>query len=452
MNGTISRRMMLRGLGTAMALPWLESLGHNSLAAAPTSSGADGKPPVRMAFLYVPNGMHMPDWTPAEEGDLTNLPKTMQSLNKVKSELTPLSGLTLNNAHALGDGGGDHARSVAAFLTGAHPKKTNGADIANDVSVDQLAASKIGHQTRFPSLELGCEPSAQAGNCDSGYSCVYTSNMAWRNSTSHVGKEVDPQLVFDRLFGNEFREETRAKQAILSRRKKSILDFVLDDARRLNERLGKGDKQKLDEYLYSVREIEQRLQQSIKLDGKEIEAPDYPRPAGVPAEMDEHIRLMMDMMVLAFQTNSTRIASFMYTNAGSNRSYSNIGVAEGHHNLSHHGNDEKKQSKIAQINSFHVQQLAYFLEKLQSTKEHDGSLLDNCMVMYGSGISDGNRHNHNDLPILLAGRGGGAIRPGRHLRYADQTPLTNLYLMMLEAMGIKQTSFGDSKAKLTNLS
>ncbi|MGY8767111.1 MAG: DUF1552 domain-containing protein [Pirellulales bacterium] len=451
MNRGISRRTMLRGLGTTMALPWLESLSHNSLSAAPASNSVGDKPPVRMAFLYVPNGIHMPDWTPAKEGALTELPKTLQSLSKVKSELTSLSGLTLKNAEALGDGGGDHARSVAAFLTGAHPKKTNGADISNDISVDQLAANKIGHQTRFPSLELGCEPSAQAGNCDSGYSCVYTSNMAWRNSTSHVGKEVDPQQVFDRLFGNEFREETQAKQAILSRRKKSILDFVLDDARRLNERLGRGDQQKLDEYLYSVREIELRLQQSIKLEGKELEAPDYPRPEGVPAEMDQHIRLMMDMMVLAFQTNSTRIASFMYTNAGSNRSYSNIGVAEGHHNLSHHGNDEKKQSKIAKINSFHVQQLAYFLEKLQSTKEHDGSLLDNCMVMYGSGISDGNRHNHNDLPILLAGRGGGAIRPGRHLRYPDQTPLTNLYITMLETMGIQENTFGDSQAKITNL-
>ncbi|TWT29523.1 DUF1552 domain-containing protein [Blastopirellula retiformator] len=446
MSTAISRRMLLRGFGAAMALPWLDQMAPVANAAAAT-----GKPPVRMAFLYVPNGVNVEKWRPQGEGADWQLSPTLSALKDVKSEVTALSGLTLRGAFALGDGGGDHARSVAAYLTGSHPKKTDGADISNAISVDQYAAAQIGFQTRFPSLELGCSPSAQSGRCDSGYSCAYSSNMSWRNSTSHVGKEINPQAAFDRLFGNENAKESAESRALRHKRKKSILDFVMDDAKRLNQKLGKSDQRKLDEYLFAVREIERRVQQSIKLDGVEVDVPDYPRPDGVPADFGEHARLMMDMMVLAFQTDTTRVSTFMFTNAGSNRTYGDIGVREGHHSLSHHKGSKKNLEKIAKIDAFHVEQYAYFVKELQKVREGDGTLLDNCMVMYGSGISDGNRHNHDDLPIIMAGRGGGAITPNRHLIYPDNTPLTNLYVSMLNIVGAKADRFGDSNGKITNL-
>jgi hypothetical protein len=281
-------------------------------ATAATVGGNGDKPPVRIAFLYAPNGMHMPDWTPKGEGPLKDLPPILAKLSEHKGDITPLSGLALRNAFALGDGGGDHAGSVAAYLTGAHPKKTDGAEIRNGISIDQLAASKVGHLTKFPSLELGLEPSAQAGRCDSGYSCVYTSNISWRNDTTHVSKEVNPQSVFDRLFGNESFKEEAEGRAIRNRRKKSVLDFVMDDAKRLQHQLSSTDRRKMDEYLYSVREVERRVAHSIKLEGIEPEVPDFPRPKGVPAEFAEHAQLMLDMLVLAFQTDSTRICSFMF--------------------------------------------------------------------------------------------------------------------------------------------
>lgn len=445
----LSRRTILRGMGTALALPWLESICPVARAAGTDSPAA--KPPVRMGFFYVPNGMHMADWTPKGEGELKELSPTLSQLSKHRSEIMPLSGLELHNGWALGDGGGDHARSVASFLTGAHPNKTDGADIRNGVSVDQFAASQLSHLTRFPSLELGLEPSAQSGNCDSGYSCVYSSNVSWRNDTNFVNKEVNPQALFDRLFGNGNSAEEAESKALRNRRKKSVLDFVLNDAKRLQDTMGSVDRRKMDEYLHSVRDVERRVAHAIKLEGKEIEAPDYARPEGVPAEFQEHARLMMDMLVLAFQTDATRIATFMMTNAGSNRPYPQVEVSDGHHDLSHHQNDGEKQKKIAKINRFHIQQFDYLLTKMREVKEGEGTLLDNCMLMYGSGLSDGNRHNHDDLPIVLAGRAGGAFKPGRHLRYADKTPLCNLYVSMLEVMGINADNFSDSNGRLTNL-
>jgi hypothetical protein len=443
----IDRRTLLRGAGTAMALPLLEAMIPSALRAAP-----DDRPPVRMAFLYVPNGMHMPDWTPKEKGSDFELGSILQPLEQYKSEMTVLSGLTLNGARALGDGGGDHARSVAAYLTGAHPKKTDGSDIHNGVSVDQVAAGQIGMQTKLPSLELGLERSAPAGRCDSGYSCVYTSNMSWRSATSPVAKEVDPAAVFDRLFGDVAKNDSLASRSKRDRYKISVLDFVLEDANRLRGKLGHADQQKLDEYLFAVRDIERRVENSRKLRNVEAGVPDFPRPAGVPREFAEHTRLMFDLMALALQTNSTRVLTFMYTNAGSNRSYKQIGVSEGHHSLSHHGKDPKKQEKISKINHYHATLLAYFIEKLSSTPEAGGTLLDNCMVMYGSGIGDGNRHNHDDLPIVLLGKGSGSIKTGRHLEFPRNTPLTNLYVSLLERMGVHVDSFGDSTGRLENLS
>jgi hypothetical protein len=443
----ISRRTVLRGVGASLALPWIESLAPRAAA----GEAAGGGPPRRMVFLFVPNGAHMPDWTPAEEGPLEKLPPILQPLDAFKGQLSVLSGLTIDGGRPHGDGPGDHARCVASFLTCAHPKKTDGKDIRAGTSVDQAAATQIGHRTRLASLELGCEPSAQAGRCDSGYSCIYTSNMSWRTPTSPMTKEVNPRAVFDRLFGDR---STGADREALTRRnrdRRSILDYVAADAEALKRRLGAADQQKLEEYLYAVRSIERRIEESEKLAGREVEVPDHPRPAGVPKQFDEHVRLMMDMMVLALSTDSTRIATFMFTNAGSNRSYPQIGVSEGHHTLSHHGNDPEKQAKIATINRHHVGLLAYFLEQLRGVEQQGGTLLDHSMVLYGSGIGDGNRHNHDNLPILLAGSGGGTLRPGRHVRYAKETPMANLYLAMLRRMGAEAEKFADSTGELEGL-
>ncbi|MFN3190945.1 MAG: DUF1552 domain-containing protein [Aureliella sp.] len=435
----ISRRTALRGLGTAISLPLLDSMSSSSMAHAATAKEA----PLRIAFLYVPNGMHMPDWKPQKVGSDFQIQPIMEPIAHLKDQFNVLTNLTLDGARAHGDGGGDHARSAAAFLTGAHPKKTNGADIHNGISVDQVIAGAVGDQTRFSSLELGLEGSSQSGSCDSGYSCAYSSNLAWRNSTSPLAKEMDPASVFDRLFASG--EETEQKQAkgLRKNRRKSILDFALEDAKRLHGALGTADRRKLDEYIYAVRDIEKRLVTSEKLD-----ASNYQRPAGVPKEIDEHARLMMDMMTLAMQTDSTRVLSFMFANEGSNRSHPQLGAPEGHHELSHHGKSQEKQAKISKINHYYVQKLAYFLDTLSNIREGERSLLDNSLVLYGSGISDGDRHNHDDLPILLAGNGGGRIRTGRHIEYARQTPLCDLYLWLMQQAGIRADSFGDSTGVL----
>jgi len=434
----ISRRTLLRGAGAAVALPWLESI------MCGPSQGAQSGPPRRMVFFSVPNGVHMPDWTPKKEGPLDALPPILAPLEPLKSSITVLTGLTLDGGRPHRDGPGDHARSAASFLTGAHPYKTAGKDIRNGVSVDQVAAEKVGHLTRFASLELGCERSAQAGNCDSGYSCAYSSNISWRTPTMPMAKEVNPRAVFDRLFGRaELNDEDRARRAAEERRRKSVLDFVAEDAADLRRKLDAADGRKLDEYLHAVREIERRLQ-NAEAASVSAKAP----AAGVPKVFAEHVRLMMDMIVLAFRTDSTRIVTFMYANEGSNRSYPEIGVRAGHHELSHHGRNPEKQAQISQINRHHISLLAEFLQKLDAVKEGDATLLDTAMIMYGSGLSDGDRHNHDDLPILLAGRGGGTIRAGRHLRYPKETPLTNLYLAMLDRMGVRLDKFSDSTGRL----
>lgn len=441
----ISRRTVLRGLGTAVALPWLE-------ASLPrVARGAEApKPPVRMAFLCVPNGMHMPNWKPDKEGTHFELKPTLQPIEKFKSHMLQLSGLALDGGRAHGDGPGDHARSCASFLTGAHPKKTHGADIKNGISVDQVAAQKIGDKTQFPSLELGIERGAQSGNCDSGYSCAYSANMSWRTETSPVAKEIDPTAVFDRLFGGADSQEQGLAKAKRSRYRKSVLDFVLEDAKQLQQRLGASDKRKLDEYLYAVRDIERRIGGADKLAGSE-QGINYSRPAGVPAKFEDHTKLLFDLMTLAFQTDSTRVISFMYANEGSNRNYTEVGVSQGHHSLSHHGNKAEKQAQISKINHFHITLLTHFLERLSSIPEGNGTLLDNSMILYGSGLGDGNRHNHDDLPVVVFGKGGGALKTGQHQVHPDNTPLTNLYRSMLEIAGAGVDSFSDSTGLLDSV-
>ncbi len=403
-----------------------------------------------MAFCLVPNGMHLPAWTPVKEGANFDLPPTLQPLAKVRDSISILTGLTQHNAEALGDGPGDHARSAATWLTGVHPRKTAGADIHVGISVDQLAAQHIGGATAFPSLEIGCERGGQNGDCDSGYSCAYSSSISWRSATTPVAKEVDPRQVFDRLFGREDPGETAQGRQRRDQERSSILDFVLDDASKLKMRLGSQDRNKLDEYLTGVREIEVRLNKVARVHTAAMVSGVTP-PMTMPQDYGEHIRLMADMMVLAFQTDLTRVCTFMWANEGSNRSFREIGVPEGHHDLSHHGGLKEKQDKLMQINQFQVTQLAYMLEKMQAIKEPDGTLLDNSMIVFGGGISDGNRHNHDDLPVLLAGRGGGTIKSGRHIVYPDYTPMANLFLAMLDRVGVKTDSLGDSNGRLQQL-
>jgi hypothetical protein len=427
-----------------MALPLLEAMMPQSVLAAP----AVRKAPVRMAFFYVPNGVNMEHWRAASEGPLTELPTILQPMADLKDHLLLLTGLTCDKARPNGDGAGDHARSAAAFLTGCQPRKTPGADIKAGISVDQYAAQQLGKNTRFASLELGLERGAQAGNCDSGYSCAYSSNIAWSSESTPVAKEVDPRLVFDRLFGNGDKVEMAETRDRRDRYQRSILDFVLTDAKSLKTRLGVKDQQKLDEYFTGVREIEKR----VELAGKSYDLPKgVTAPSGIPQEYADHIRLMLDMLALAFQTDQTRIATFMFANEGSNRSYKHINVPEGHHDLSHHQKDTAKLEKLKQINRFHIEQYAYFLNKLRSMPEAGGSVLDNSMLIYGSGISDGDRHNHDDLPILLAGKAGGQVKTGRHLVYQENTPLNNLFLSLLDRMQVQVHSLGDSTGRLNNL-
>jgi hypothetical protein len=413
-------------------------------------SSARADVPLRVAFVYVPNGVHMPDWTPRDAaGSGLDLPPILEPLRAVKDEVLVLSGLTLNPARALGDGGGDHARAMASFLTGRHPRKTDGADLRAGISVDQLAAREIGKATRFPSLEIGCEGGRNGGECDHGYSCAYQSNLSWRGESTPVAKQINPRLVFDRLFGAPPSAATGSDPARADRRRKSVLDFVGEDARRISKTLGAPDRRKLDEYLTGVREIERRLDGARPM--VSASGATYRRPLSIPADYREHLRLMADLLTLAFQCDLTRIATFVFANDGSNRSYPAIGVPDGHHDLSHHGGDPAKQRRISTINRFHVEQLAYLLERLKSIPEGPGTLLDHCLIVYGSGISDGNAHAHDDLPILVAGRANGTVKTGRHLLCPKETPLTNLYVSILDRLGIAVPGFGDSTGRLAGL-
>jgi hypothetical protein len=440
----ISRRTVLRGLGTAISLPFLDAMMPVGKAAA----AAGSQSPLRMMYFMVPNGAHMPAWTPSSEGAGFALTPTLEPLAKHREYLSVFTGLTLDGARDHGDGGGDHARSGASFLTGAHPRKTNGADIKGGVSVDQVAAQAIGTKTRFASLELGLDGSAQAGNCDSGYSCAYSSNLAWRNESSPLAKENDPAAVFDRLFGSGDSAAEGKNRAARVERRKSVLDFVLEDAKSLQSRLGNGDKRKLDEYMYAVRDVENRITQSDKLKVGEDGIPNVARPAGIPRDWSEHCKLMLDMTALSIKSDSTRILTFMFANEGDNKGYPQIGAPEGHHELSHHGKSEEKQAKVQKINLYHMQHFAYLLDHFARADEGGESILDSSLIMYGGGISDGDRHNHDDLPIIVVGKGGGRIKKPAHWKLPQDTPLCNLYLWMLNQCGVKADSFGDSKGVL----
>lgn len=443
----LNRRSFLRGAaGAAVGLPMLDAMRPAFAAAAKSGASA----PVRMAFTYVPNGIIMNDWTPTADGASFELKSILEPMAAFRKQSLIMTGLSQVNGRALGDGPGDHARAASTFLTGVHPKKTAGADIKVGISADQVAAQAIGSKTRFASLELGIEHGRIVGNCDSGYSCAYSNSISWRTESLPNPPEVNPRLVFERLFGSSDFSEPADVRARRERQRRSILDFVREDTASLQTNLGAADRRKLDEYLTGVREIEKRIQMAEK-NSANTPQPEFEKPNGIPVEFTDHARLMFDLMVVAFQTDSTRVATFMLGREGSNQTYRSIGVPDAHHGISHHKGDEEKIGKLAKINRHHMEQYAYFLGRLASIKEGDGTLLDNCMLVYGSGLADGNRHTHHDLPVLFTGSGQGAFRTGRHIQYTSETPLTNLFLTMLDRMGVRPETIGDSRGRLEHL-
>ena len=440
---SLGRRTLLRGMGAAVALPLLDSM-RPAFAAAP-------KPVTRVAFCYTPNGIIMRDWTPEKEGSDFEFTKTLKPLEPYRDKLLVLTGLQHHNGESLGDGAGDHARAGATWLTGVHPRKTEGADIHNGVSVDQILAKEIGSQTPLPSLELGLEDVRMAGNCDSGYSCAYSNTVAWSSPTTPLPYETNPRAVFERLFGDG---ETTDKQAraVRERENRSLLDFVMADASSLSSNLGAADRRKMSDYLDSVREVERRIQKAEAQNAASVTVPTLDRPDGIPPTFEEHIQLMYDLMTIAFQADLTRVVTLMYSREGGNRTYPQIGVPDAHHGLSHHMNDPAKMARLQLIDHHHVDMLSQFIGKLQAAKDGDGTLLDHSMVVYGGSLSDSNRHLHYNLPALLLGGGNGKLRPGRHINYPESTPMTNLYMTMLDMAGVHEDKIGDSTGKLEYLS
>ena len=428
-----NRRSFLRSLASTIALPMLEPL-HAASVKIKAS-------PLRLAYIYLPNGVNIAKWFPEGSGKNFRLSASLEPLAPLRDELQIITGLTLDHARANGDGAGDHARANATFLTGCRPKKTAGADIRLGISADQIAAQHIGHNTRLPSLELSTDEARRSGNCDSGYSCAYQFNLAWRSETTPAPPIRDPRSVFETLFGANSSDGANSHRIA---RKKSVLDFVMQDANRLQSRSSGADRNKLDEYFTAVREIEQRIQNAEQ---HRRQAPEIDVPNGVPASYAEHIRTMYDMMHVAFQTDSTRVATFLLAHDGSNRTFPEIGVNESHHNLSHHQRDQRKLDMIAKIDAFYAAEFARFLQKMKATSEAHGTLLDNTMIVFGGGICDGNSHNHENLPIILAG-GGSKLQRGRILKTREETPLTNLHLSLLDRMGVPAERVGDSTGKL----
>jgi hypothetical protein len=398
-----------------------------------------------MAFVTIPNGVNLDKWWP-KEGKAFELAPTMEPLAALKDQLQVISGLDQINATAGADGAGDHARASASLLTGCRAKKTSGVDIRVGPSIDQIAADHIGSQTRFRSLELTCDTERQSGSCDSGYACAYDHNVSWRTATSPMPPESNPRLVFERLFGHGTSEERRRSMELRQQMTRSILDFIREDAKSLSQQLSTHDSAKLDEYLTSVREIEQRLARFDQANSQPN--PEFDVPAKAPKEFDDRMQAMFDLLALAFQTDSTRIATLMLAHEGSNRPYPQIGISRGHHDLSHHGGKQENLDMIAQIDKHHISYFARFLEKLNQMKDADGtSILHNSMIVYASGNGDGNAHSHTNLPVLMAGRGGGKLHTGRFHKVASM-PMSNMYIEMLENLDIHSVNrFGDSDGR-----
>lgn len=434
----LHRRTFLRGLGTLMALPMLEAM-------APTlpvrrAHGEAVTSPKRVLFYYVPNGIVMEKWTPGQTGADFSLSPVLTPLAGLESELLVLSNLDCYPATDQGDGAGDHARGTGAFLTSVHVAKTAGSDIHNGPSIDQVLAQAQAGATRYRSLEVGIEPGPSSGSCDSGYSCAYSTNIAWYDAATPLAKETDVVALFNRLFSNGNGDESAEQTARRQLYRKSVLDFVLEDANTLYARVGSSDKQKLDQYFTGIRELERQLEVGTSGSCPMGEAPTS------NSDLEVRVRQMSDLMVLAMQCDMTRILTFMQGNAGSNRNFPFLGIYQSHHELSHHQNDRTKIEKLERINVWELEMVRYLLDKMRAVQEPDGSLLDNSVVFFSSEIADGNAHAHLKLPVLLAGRLGGRLSPGRHVRYAEGTPIANLYMGLAERLGVSLDRFGDDGA------
>ena len=434
---SLPRRTFLRGMGVTLALPLLDAM-TPALSASP-------KPVVRLGFVYVPNGIIMNKWTPRTEGADFQFMPTMKPLEPFRDRLMVFSGLAQVQGRALGDGAGDHARAGATWLTGAHPKKSE-INLRAGISADQIAARALSQHTQFGSLELGIESNQLAGNCDSGYSCAYTNTIAWRSDTTPLPVENNPRAIFERMFGEGDSTDPAARLALIESQR-SILDYVNSGLQRLNSKLGASDRAKLGEYADAVRDIERRIQKAEQQNAA-MKLPVMERPSAVPDEFEDHVRLVMDLQVLAWQSDLTRVITLMMAREGSNRPYRNIGISDGHHNITHHQNDADKIAKITKINEVHVKLFAYLLDRMKATPDGGSNLLENSLILYGSSISDGNLHTHHDLPIVLAGGGAGQVKGNRHIVYPKDTPLNNLLLSMLEKAGVQVDKLGDSTAKL----
>jgi hypothetical protein len=449
----LPRRTFIRGMGATVALPFLDSM----LPALSTVAHGASARPVRLGYMYKPNGAigscnRSPRqflWTPRTAGRGFEFSPTLKVLEPYRDHINVISGMAQNQGWSHGSGGGDHARATATFLTGVHPYKTGGADFRLGVSADQIAAQHLSQYTQLASLELGLESQPLAGTCDSGYTCAYMS-MSWRSETQPVPAEISPRAVFERLFGDDVSTDPRTRAARLAS-DKSVLDYVTSSLSNLQRRLGPGDTRKLDEYLDSVRDIERRIQLAEDQSGS-VELPLMEKPVSAPHDYADYAKLMLDLFVVSWQTDMTRVTSFMLGRDGSNRPFPEIGIADGHHSISHHQGRDEAVDKLVKIDELQTAMFAYLLKRLSETEDGEGTLLDNSLVVFGSGHSEPNVHAHNDLPIVLAGKAGGRIDGGRHVVYPTDTPLNNLYLNMLDLASIPDVAgFGDSTGRLTGL-
>jgi len=436
----IGRRSLLKGAGTVMALPLLEAMVSSAKAAE--EAAATRK---RLQVIYTPNGMMMQNWTPASSEAGFAYSPILKPLEAYRSKITVFTGLSHVQAEALGDGAGDHGRCCGGYLTGIHVKKTEGADITSGVSMDQMVAKQFGDQTQIPSLEIGLEPPSLVGSCDSGYSCAYTNTLAWSSPSTPLPVTINPREVFERMFGDGDSLDAKSRLAQL-RRQASILDFVAADAKRMSGKLGASDKQKLDEYLEAVRDIEKRIQKVEKGGTGAVALPAYSKPSGVPDSFEDYAHMMIDLQVLAMQADMTRVATFMIGREVSGRSYPEIGVPDAHHPLSHHGNDPEKIAKLTKINTLHMEQVAYWLKRMSETKDGGKPLIDSTILLAGASLADPNRHDHRALPVIVAS---GLIKGDRHVTVDKDTPMTNMMLSAMDTLGVQADKLGDSTGRLS---
>jgi uncharacterized protein DUF1552 len=450
MNKTpLSRRAFLRGLGVCLALPSLESIlpvSRALAAATPALATTPGGLPLRMGFIAFANGSNYQRWLPKGTGRDYEMNETFAPMKELKDRFQIITSLAHETANNYGDGPGDHARAGASYLTACHAWKTLGSRLQLGVSVDQIAARQVGHLTRIDSLQLGVEGERLYGSCDTGYPCAYQYNISWASESVPLSPEANPRAVFEQLFGVGTGKEREASLRQRLERRKSVLDFVMEDVNTLNRGLGRNDRQKVDDYLEGIRQIEKEIEKAERF---KLAEPKGDLPAGIPPNHEQHVDLMYDLMALAYQTDSTRVISYCVAPEGSNRPFPDLGILEGHHFLTHHKGNEEKILKVAKIERWYMERFARFVRTLDSMKEADGSsVLDNSMIVYGGGIGDGNRHNHDELPVVLAGKGGGTVTPGRHVKLSKSTPMANLFLSMLDRMGVKADRFGDSTGRL----